>query len=104
MENFNLSSSSEAVTSYEFEHNTSAIRSKMFSSYVNLSAVNIPDSVKIIEDGAFYKCESLIKIDLNNVTAIGDYALANCHSLSSIKNFSNVLSCGIGVLRKCLSL
>lgn len=56
------------------------VDSKMFSSFINLKEIKLPDSVRIIEDGAFEFCEKLQKInidELDNLKEIGENALCN---------------------------
>ena len=53
------------------------VDSKMFSSFINLKEIKLPDSVRIIEDGAFEFCEKLQKInidELDNLKEIGENA------------------------------
>ncbi len=55
-----------------------------------LTSVTIPNTVKVIGEGAFYNCSSLQNISIpNSVTSIGISAFENCNSLSY--NVSNNL-------------
>ena len=50
-----------------------------------LAARHHPDSVTIIGDYAFLRCESLQSVTIpDSVTSIGDWAFGNCESLRSI--------------------
>jgi hypothetical protein len=51
----------------------------------NASAYTIPDSVKIIGNGAFSRCSALTSVVISNsVTTIGDYAFYGCSGLTSV--------------------
>ena len=48
------------------------------------ASITIPESVKVLEDFAFYNCTGLEEINLpKNLTSIGSYALNNCSKLIS---------------------
>ena len=44
-----------------------------------LKSVNLSDSINTISNYAFYRCESLEYINLNNIEYIGDYAFYKCN-------------------------
>lgn len=57
--------------------------------------ITLPDSVKVIEDRAFYFCASLSKITLNDgLTSIGNMAFHYCFALNSIVIPDSVESMG----------
>ena len=65
----------------------------------------IPDSVTIIEDGAFYNCTALESVSIpEGVTAIGFYAFEYCTSLTSITIPNNVTEIESGVFSGCTAL
>ena len=43
-----------------------------------LKEVRIPDSVKSIDDDAFYNCKNLTKVTIPNSAEIGSYAFEGC--------------------------
>lgn len=49
-----------------------------------LASVTLPQSVKYIDDYAFYGCKSLSDVTITNAVSIGDYAFAYCQSLMSL--------------------
>lgn len=52
----------------------------------SLASINIPSSVKTIDDEAFYTCNSLVSVVIpSSVTEIGDNAFYSCSSLMSIE-------------------
>ena len=70
-----------------------------------LISVKIPNSVKSINDFAFYKCTKLKIINIpNSVTSIGSHAFSKCHSLSSIVIPNSVTSIGDMAFLECDSL
>ena len=58
----------------------------------------IPDTVKVIEDRAFFSRYNLEKVTLpKNLTEIGDYAFFECKALKEIKLPEGLQSIGVGV-------
>ena len=65
----------------------------------------VPDYVKTICDSAFFFCNSLAAITLQNgVTSIGNSAFSWCRSLLSITISDSVISIGDSAFSNCLSL
>ena len=70
-----------------------------------LKTLVIPDGVRRIGGGAFFKCSSLMSISIpNSVTSIGDWAFAGCSSLTSINIPDGVTSIGNNAFYWCTSL
>jgi hypothetical protein len=68
-------------------------------------SVNIPNSVKCIEDGAFYDCKSLTAITIpNSVINIGEGAFYECENLKEIIIPNNVTSIEYGTFYGCDNL
>ncbi len=55
-----------------------------FTSCSSLQRVKMP-GVKIIEDGAFFDCRSLVDVELDKLETIGSHALDECTSLQRVK-------------------
>lgn len=67
-----------------------------FNEAVNLKSITIPNSIVKIGNDAFSHCRSLEHIELpNSVTEVGQRAFAYCHSLTSV-----VLSDGLTFIHK----
>ncbi len=65
----------------------------------------IPDSVTNIMGGAFYGCNSLIKVVIpDGVTTIGDYAFYGCSNLTEIEIPSSVKNIGDKAFYGCESI
>ena len=65
----------------------------------------IPDSVTNIRGGAFYGCNSLIKVVIpDGVTTIGDYAFYGCSNLTEIEIPSSVKNIGDKAFYGCESI
>lgn len=60
------------------------IESEAFSEHENIKSVTCPDSIEIIEDKAFYKCNALTSITAPGVTKIGTSAFYDCSKLDSV--------------------
>ena len=72
---------------------------------MELASVEIPGTVKIIKEQAFYFCKNLKSVILHDgITEIGDYAFNACSSLESIEFPSTVETIGGGSLAFCKSL
>ena len=74
-----------------------------FSHCINLTKVNLPETLKTIGTAAFHDCFSLKTIDLKNVTSILDVAFKNCTALTDI-TANNVTTIGREVFMGCTSL
>ncbi len=72
-------------TSYEIPDSVTIIGDYAFYDCNNLTSITIPDSVRSIGDYAFYDCDNLTNITIpDGVTDIGDGVFANCRIITSI--------------------
>ena len=96
---------STEVTSVNIPNGVTLIEPIAFYEYTSLASITIPDSVTSIGSNAFYGCTSLASITLGNgVTDIGDYAFYNCTSLASITIPDSVTFIDDMVFSECTSL
>ena len=73
--------------------------------FSEITSISIPNSVEVIDEGAFSDCESLTTINFpDNLKSIGYDALKNCVSLTSITIPNSVTSIGGGLFEGCVSL
>ena len=71
----------------------------------SITSVDIPDSTKVIYEGAFYGCSGLTSVIIpDSVTSIGDAAFASCSDLETVTIGSGVTSIGQGAFLLCNSL
>jgi len=71
----------------------------------NGADVVIPDSVRIIGDGAFSFCSGLTSVTIpNSVTGIGDGAFSFCSGLASVTIADSVTEIGWGAFKGCSGL
>ncbi|MBQ6181451.1 MAG: leucine-rich repeat domain-containing protein [Ruminococcus sp.] len=63
--------------------------------------IKLPSTVKTIGKEAFYNVIGLTKIDLSNVTSIGDSAFADCHYLKTVFTGDNLSSIGARAFYGC---
>ncbi len=74
-------------------------------SLAGVTSVTVPDSVKVIEDGAFYKAWDLSFVNIpQSVTSIGDSAFFECKFLESITVPDSVTSIGDDAFNGCVRL
>lgn len=70
-----------------------------------ITEIEIPETVKIIEEYAFAHCKNLTEIVIpDNVTTIGNYAFYNCVGLSSLAIGKNVSTIGEWAFGECKAL
>lgn len=75
----------EQIHTVQIGNGVESIGRSAFEGLINLTNINIPDSVGIIYNYAFYGCSSLSSITLpNHIGYIGMYAFAECSSLTNI--------------------
>lgn len=91
-ENYSIPSSVRIIGGYSF-------------AYSNLSTVEIPNSVNVIESSAFYYSKNLDNVVVpNSVTKIEMSAFSNCSNLNTIKLSESIKKLEAFVLSYCVSL
>lgn len=71
----------------------------------NITKVTIPDSVKIIEDRAFFDCKSLIEVVVGvDVVEIGENAFMNCYNLEKVSLNEKMYRLGHSAFSSCYKL
>ena len=94
--------SCEFLRSVEIPNSVEIIGDNAFWSCDSLTSVEIPASVKIIADHAFHECVSLTSVEIpNGVDSIGEYAFLHCTSLTSIHIPASVTNIGHSVFAYC---
>ena len=92
------------VTALVIPDGIEEIAPSMFEGF-NITSVAIPDSVTIINGGAFAHCCNLTTMDIpDQVTQIGASAFSNCEKLTSVTIGNKVNSIGAGAFRGCTQL
>jgi hypothetical protein len=70
---------------YTIPDTVTSIANSAFEGCGNLTGIVISDSVSVIGDMAFTRCNRLANVQLGNrVTSIGEHAFSGCHSLITI--------------------
>ena len=71
----------------------------------NLTRIDIPSSVKEIQESAFWLCKSLKTVKLpDELHTLGDFAFASCDSLTTIELPIHLSNIGYGVFSGCIKL
>lgn len=82
---YGYSDYSSIITSVTVKPGVTGIGNYAFRDFVNLSRINLPESIRMIGCNAFADCDSLTKITLpENFAQIKQYAFSGCDSLSEI--------------------
>lgn len=81
-----------------------SIGANVFKGMSNLTIVNIPSSVKQINNSAFYECTSLVSINTINVTSIGDEAFYGCTGLTDLIIPDKMTNIGESAFKNCSNL
>ncbi len=93
------------LTSVEIPNSVKIIGCGAFEGCSSLTNVEIPCSVTFIDEGAFYDCSSLENIEIpSSVTHIDDLAFSGCSNLTSIEIPSSVTYIGISLFMYCENL
>ena len=88
-----------------FEKNSELQEISMFAfAESNIKELAIPDSVDLINQGAFYKCKNLETVNIPTSLNVIDYATFSYTNLAKIKIPSNVVSIEHGSFYKCFNL
>ncbi|KAK8893013.1 hypothetical protein M9Y10_030270 [Tritrichomonas musculus] len=88
-----------------FEKNSKLYKISVFAfSESGIKSITIPDSVKIINDGAFYHCQNLKTVELGNLTESIGYSAFSGTNITSIKIPKTVIEIGIACFYKCSKL
>ena len=85
----------------------STIAAYAFQNCSNIKVVSIPDSIKRIENYAFYYCTALTRITFqqgSELISIGESAFYNCYNLKAITIPANIKTIGSGAFNACSSL
>ena len=88
-------------------YNLYSISESLFASCAKLEKIEIPASVKIIEEEAFYHCTSLKEVifdENSNLQRIESYAFSSCSSLTEIEIPASVTILESNIFLNCTSL
>lgn len=72
------------ITALDISEKITSIGAYAFAGLVNLTEVNIPKTVEIVEKSAFSGCSNLEKLDLDSVKTIERSAFKECVSLTEL--------------------
>jgi len=93
----------EYLTNVTFGESMTRVTYNMFEYDRLLDDVVFTDSITDVESNAFYRCEGLTTVDLNNAYYLNNNAFAYCMALKDI-DLSNVTHIGNETFRDCYSL
>lgn len=93
------------ISSYVVADGIEKISANTFKDFKSLKRVTIPDSVKLIEAGAFENCPDLKEVNLGNgLVEIRNNVFDGCSSLERIVIPSSVKSIGSSCFKNCTNL
>lgn len=88
----------------EIKEGTELIAGFIFC-YKNITSVTLPESLKIINDGAFSECNELTSVELpDSLETIDGFAFSSCDSLTEIVIPESVKNLGINLFANCTAL
>lgn len=94
-----------ANSTIALKEGTTGIASSCFSNCNGLTSIDIPQTVKYIDDSAFSGCANLVNVVLpEGLTEISYLLFKGCNSLSSLNIPENVTDIGFEAFSGCLSL
>ena len=78
---------------------------EVFKEHMCLTRLTLPESIKAIEEYAFYNCSALTNVVLpQSIISIEDYAFSGCHSLENIILHDGIEKIGKCAFRSCHAL
>ena len=90
------------ITEIEIPETVKIIEEYAFSQCKNLTGIVIPDNVTTIGHHAFYNCIGLSSLSIGkNVSTIGDMTFASCNELTSVTLPKSVTSIGANAFAYC---
>lgn len=96
--------SGSEVKEYTILKSVNRIAEGAFSLAKNLTRVELPDKLSIIENEAFSGCIQLSFELTQNITKIGDYAFADCYSITELRLPDSLTYLGEGAFSACEKL
>ena len=72
------------ASTVDIHQDTITILGAAFSNMENVTEINIPDNVRVINPNTFFGCTSLKTVTMKNVEYIGDYAFNGCIELENL--------------------
>jgi hypothetical protein len=93
------------LSSIEIPDSVTSIGNYAFYSCVSMTSISIPESVTSLGASAFRYCTSLVSITIpESITSIGSYTFYGCTSLASITLPDSLISIGNYAFYNCTSL
>ncbi len=94
----------ESIETIKFLEGTEVIPAGLCESIKSLKTLQLPKTLKAIDNYAFKNCTALKTVDLSNVQYIGRSAFEGCTSLESITVSANIISIEDYAFKDCTSL
>ena len=85
------------------EKKVSVLNRYLFSNEV-VEEIILPESLKIIEDQAFYGATALRKLEINGIETMGDYCIYECPKIKEVRLPEGLKELGERSIENCESL
>lgn len=78
------------ATAMNIPESITVIEDEAFLNFVTLKSITLPSKLKSLGEGAFYFCSQLESVDLNGYTVLPKAVFKFCHKLSEVKGSENL--------------
>lgn len=96
--------SNSGVVSLQLPNTVKVIEEGAFWNCSMLKAIELPESLEMIGDEAFYSCQELTAIAIPGKAFVGNSAFCHCSRLQSVSIAEGVTSIGHGAFAECTNL
>ena len=98
------STNNQKITFDYYELDDGTLEIQGYDNEDKIKKVEIPDSLKVIEDQAFLGATALRKLEINGVETVGDQCIYSCPKLKEVRFPEGLKELGESAIENCESL